>query len=175
MSGFMNKIPEDIQDHIRAITKSSGLEYSEESIERMAEAWLEKKDVFEDKIRELDMVDLDDLEKHDEKGVVALTYSGSLINVGPVVDGFRTIMYMSIGIRGDVPDSIKGSNGILAQDIRIDEEIEFESGPVNNTSAVYKIVGCKENLIAHEQEKTLAQATLMIAEQFVEVNKTIFL
>lgn len=175
MGEFFAQIPENIQGHIRDITKSSGLDESEESVEKMAEAWLEKKGIFETKIKVLGMEELSHLDMDDEKGVIALTYSGSLINVGPLVDGRRTVMYMSIGIRGDVPDSVKGSNGKLARDINIDEEIEFASGPIKSTSAIYKIAACKGNLIAYEQEKTLTKATQIITEEFTAVNKTILL
>ncbi|KKK73521.1 hypothetical protein LCGC14_2892980, partial [marine sediment metagenome] len=40
MGEFLDKIPENIQDHIREITKTSGLPPDEESVEKIAKGWL---------------------------------------------------------------------------------------------------------------------------------------
>ncbi len=47
MSEYMSQIPVEIQGHIRQITKSSGLPDTEDSLEMIAQGWLEKKERFE--------------------------------------------------------------------------------------------------------------------------------
>ncbi len=173
MGEYLDQVPGDIQQHIKDITKASGLEDGEESIEKMAQAWLEKKDCFEEKINDQSMEEIDSFEKEDERGALILTYSGSLLNVGPLVDDARNVEYTSVGIRTDVPESASGDNAKLAGDITVGAGAEFEVGPVKSTSAVHKIAVCKEELTVEEQEETIGNTTVMISEDFVKINQTI--
>jgi hypothetical protein len=173
MGDFFNQLPEQIQYQVKDITKSSGLEDNEESLELMAKAWIDKKEVFEEKIGDLGMEECDTFDRDNEQGAIVLTYSGSLINVGPLVEGSRNVEYTSIGLRSDVPDSANNESSRLGEDINIDEGIKFEVGPVKSTSAVFKIAVIKDELSAEEEEEKLAEATIIIADEFAEINKTI--
>jgi hypothetical protein len=51
--------------------------------------------------------------------------------------------------------------------------VEFEIGPVKSTSQVFKIAVLTEKLPLLEEEQKIQEATQVIAEEFVEVNKTI--
>ncbi len=172
MGEFLDKIPENIQDHIREITKTSGLPPDEESVEKIAKGWLEKKKVFEKKIGEMGMEEVDFLTSDDERAALAITYSGSLVNIGPIVDGVRNAGYISIGLRSDVPDAALKEGSTLAKDVAVDDRIEFVIGPVKNTSAIFKIAVLTGSHTAIEQEEKLNEVTLLIQEEFVEVNKT---
>lgn len=173
MGEYFDQIPEKIQYQIKDITKSSGLEDNDESVESMAKAWLDKKEVFEQKIEELGMEECDTFDRDNEQGALVLTYSGSLVNVGPLVDGARNVEYTSIGLRSDVPDSANNESSRLGEDINIDEGMQFEVGPVKSTSAIFKIAVVKEDLTAEEEEQKLSEATIIIADEFAEINKTI--
>ena len=173
MGEFLDKIPENIQDHIREITKTSGLPPGEESVEKIAKGWLEKKQVFEEKIADMDMEEVDLLTTDDQRAALAITYSGSLVNIGPLVDGVRNAGYISIGLRSDVPDAAVKEGSKLAKDVSVDDQIEFVIGPVKNTSAIFKIAVLTGSYTAIEQEERVNEATLLIQEEFVEVNKTI--
>lgn len=170
MGEFLDQIPEKIHGHIRDITKSSGLENTDESVEKIAEGWLEKNRVFEDERANQNMEEVDMFEKGDERGAIALTFSGSLINIGPVVDGTRKAGYASIGLRKDVPDLLTNDNSELLNDIVLDKPIEFVKGPVKRTSPIYKIIVCKDNLSVEEQEEKIDEATMVIMDEFVDVN-----
>jgi hypothetical protein len=104
---------------------------------------------------------------------VVMTYSGSLLLIGPLDDGVRRAQYISIGLRKDVPDSVEKTGAVLAKDVRVDETVEFEIGPVKSTSQVFKIAVLTEKLPLLEEEQKIQEATQVIAEEFVEVNKTI--
>jgi hypothetical protein len=173
MGEFLDQIPQELQGHIREITKQSGLPEGEDSVEKVAAGWLEKKKVFEDQIEKMNMEEIDHLEKDDEKGALALTYSGSLVNIGPLVNNSRKVQYASIGVRGDVPDMAEREGSALTSDVSVDEPIEFENGPVKSTSQIFKIAVLTENLSPEEQEEKITEATQIIQEEFVEVNKTI--
>jgi len=173
MGDILNQLPPEIQVHIKGITKSAGLPDNEESYEKMAQGWVEKKKIFEEQIAASDMVEIETLSADDEKGGVALTYSGSLVLIGPLVDGFRKAAYNSIGVRKNVPDSMVRENSKLATDIQIDSPIEFEMGPVKSTSSIFKIAVCKDDIEAEEQEEKISEVTVIMTNEFVDVNKAL--
>ncbi|MBU2645937.1 hypothetical protein KKI24_14605 [bacterium] len=173
MGEILNQLPPEIQVHIKAITKSSGLAENDESFEKIAQGWLEKKKIFEDQIAASNMVEVESLAADDEKGAVALTYSGSLILIGPLVEGFRKAGYNSIGIRKNVPDSLIKENSKLAADIVINAPLQFETGPVQSTSSIFKIAVCKEDLAAEDQEEKISEVTVIMTNEFVDVNRAL--
>jgi len=172
---FLEQIPEHIHAHIRDITRTSGLENSDESVETIARAWIEKKNVFEEQIDAMDMEEIDELASDCPDGALALTYSGSLVNIGPMKDEGRIVEYTSIGLRADVPESAEADGSILASDVKTDNSIEFDVGPVQATSPIYKIAVCKGDLDADSQEEKINSATRVLKDEFVNVNKTIVL
>ena len=175
MGEFFDQVPATIQDHISAIAKDANVDEGEDAVEKVAEAWLEKKTVFEDKIGEMKMEEVDFLGKDDEQGALALTYSGSLVNIGPIVDGTRTCSYASIGFRTDAPESAENDNSVLSSDVSVDGVITFETGPVKSTSNIFNIAVCKGDLSVEEQEVAVTKAATLIEEEFVEVNKTVMM
>lgn len=175
MGGYFDQVPTTIQDHIKAIAKDVKVAEGEDAIEKVAQAWLDKKSVFEDKIAEMDMDEVDFLGKDDEQGALVLTYSGSLVNIGPVIEDKRHCTYASIGFRTDAPAAAENDSSVLAKDVSVDDTIEFETGPVKSTSNIFKIAVCKSDLSAEEQEENVTRAATIIEEEFVEVNKTIMM
>ena len=173
MGEYLDQIPEEIRGHVREITRISGLPEGEESVEKIAQAWLEKKKTFEEEIQKMKMEEIDSFTKEDERAALALTFSGSLVNIGPLVEDRRKVQYMSIGLRKDVPDLAERDDSVLAKDINIDEPIEFVKGPVRSTSQIFKIAVFTGDLSAEEQEEKITEVTQIIGEEFVEVNKTI--
>jgi hypothetical protein len=175
MGEYMDQIPEEIRDHVRQITKTSGLAPGEESEEKIAHAWLEKQTIFEETLGKMNMEEVDSFSKEENRGALCLTYSGSLLTIGPVVDSTRSADYTSIGLREDVPDTAESADSELAEDISIDEPIVFSKGPVKQSSAVFKIAVATDSLAPEEEEQLLSNATQVLTEEFVEVNKTIVL
>jgi hypothetical protein len=174
MGEYLDQIPPNIQQHIKTIAQSVKTEEGEDALEKVAQAWLEKKSVFEEKIAEMGMEEIDSLAKDDEKGALALTYSGSLVNIGPLVEAVRTVKYTSIGMRTDIPESAESATSKLADDVKVDSIIKFEGGPVKSTSQIFKIAVCKdEDLSPEEQQQTIMETATVIEEEFVEVNKTV--
>jgi len=173
MGEFLDQVPEDIRSHIRQITKTSGLPDTEESAEEIARAWLEKKQTFESKIDELGMEEVDSFQADEDRGALMLTYSGSIVTVGPLSEGARNVEYVSVGLRQDVPESATNPTSNLAGDVVIDEPASFTTGPVQKTSAIYKIAVATEELDLEEESEMLSEATQVLTDEFVEINKTI--
>ncbi|GAG13885.1 unnamed protein product [marine sediment metagenome] len=175
MGYFFDQIPERIQSHIREITKTSGMPDNEESLEKISEGWLEKKRIFEEQIEDSQMEEIESFSKDDDRGLLALTYSGSIVNVGPLSEDARRLEYSSIGLRLDVPDSVIEEVTDLAGDVETGGSIEFESGRLRSTSPIFKITVCEEGLDAEEQIKTLANITQILLDEFINVNKTVIM
>ena len=91
MGEYLDQIPAEVQDHIRQITKASGLPDNEDSVEMIAKGWLEKKELFEDQLTEMNMAEVQELDQDEEQGCLDMTYSGSLLNIGPVIGEGRRV------------------------------------------------------------------------------------
>ena len=164
-------IPRHIQDHLNAVITTFGLEQSDETMDRLKAGWLEKEEAFNLEMANLGMEELESFQTFDERGVMALTYSGSLISIGPITDGDRRVDYTSIGARRDVPESLTKEGAQLAEDMVLDKEVVFDGGPIQKTSPVYKIVACPEKLNSDDQADLIQQATTMIIETFADINQ----
>jgi len=173
MGEYFDQLPDSIRDHVQEITKTSGLPPGEESVEKIARGWLEKRQVFEDLIKQFEMEEVESFEMDDDRGALALTYSGSLVKIGPQVESVRMVQYTSIGLRQDVPDVADKEGSKLSGDVILDEPIEFEIGPVKHTSPILKIAVVSGQRSIEEQEETITEATKLITDEFTEVNKTI--
>lgn len=173
MGEYFDQIPANLQNHVKGLVKSVQVEEGVDALEKVSQAWLEKKAVFEEKIGEMNMEEVDSLAAEDAKGALALTYSGSLVNIGPVVDGVRNVKYSSIGFRTNTPESAESEKSKLNGDVTLDSIISFTGGPVKSTSQIFKIAVCKdEELSPEEEQQTIFDAGTMIEEEFIEVNKT---
>jgi hypothetical protein len=163
-------IPENIERHLHGVIKQFGLEDNKETYDRLKGGWLEKQEAFKDQIENMGMEEIDSLERHDDRGVLALTYSGSLISIGPMTEGDRKVDYTSIGFRTDVPESLTKEGCLLLNDLELDKGIFFDGGPIKQTSPVYKLVVCPQTLDHQEQEDLIDRATTMIIDTFQEIN-----
>jgi hypothetical protein len=162
-----------IQDHVKQITKSSGLPASDENHELMAKAWVEKSDCFLQNMAENKLEEVTFFSRDEPRGALLLTYSGSLLTIGPLVDGIRRCEYTSIGLRTDVPASAVEEASVLSSDFELDEVAGFSKGPIKKSSPLFKIAMSKDVLEPEEEEALLTQISQAVAEDFVEVNKTV--
>jgi nucleoid DNA-binding protein len=173
MSNEIAALSAVVRGHIEAITRSSGLPQTEESFARMAAAWLEKKKLFEQQVRVLDMKEVASFPAADPGGALALTYSGSLISVEPVVDDARRVEYASIPLRADVPAVAVAERTALAGDLRVDDEAAFTRGPVRSTSQLLAIAACAPDLPLAEQRRRVREATIFLTNGFIRINRTV--
>jgi hypothetical protein len=171
MGEHLEQVPAEIQAHIREITKSSGLPDTEDSVELIAEGWLEKKNRFERLTESMHMEPADILEKTDQRGCLAMTWSGSLLNIGPLREDGRTVQYASIGLRRDVPEVAEKEGSELRDDARVGVPVFFNTGPVTSTSPVFRIALTSEDLDLDAQEQQVTRATQMLTREFVTVNR----
>lgn len=173
MGEKLDQIPERLHDHLRSIAAGSGLPEGEESIEAIAGAWLEKKETFERQIAEGGMEEVESFAHDAEGGALAMTYSGSLLTIGPMDEETRRVEYRSIGLRQDVPESAVEEHSRLAEDLSVDEVARFDAGPVRQSSSVFKIAVAPQEMSAEQERELLTSVTRILTEEFVNVNRTV--
>ncbi|HOZ71512.1 MAG TPA: hypothetical protein PK179_03260 [Spirochaetales bacterium] len=164
-----------IQGHIRQIVKTSGLRDGQESLEKLAEAWTMKREAFEAATREHGLEEVSFFGAEEERGALALTYSGSIVTIWPLDAGKRRCEYASVGLRADVPQSATEPESTLSADVETDGPIAFSRGPVKSTSPVFKIAVAAERLPLDEETTLLTQVAGDVAEDFARVNRTVVL
>jgi nucleoid DNA-binding protein len=172
MGEYFSQLPPNIQIHMAEITKSSGLPEGENSLELIARAWIEKRILFEEQVKSLHMEEVDRFTKEDPRGALMLTYSGSLLSMGPLTGGKKSVEYASIGLRKDVPDSLHRENARPASDIRVNQVLAFEEGPIKKSSPILVIAVCSPDVGIEEQEKRIREATIFLTNGFVKINRT---
>jgi len=173
MSDEIRELSATVRSHLKKITRSSGLPDTEESFQKMVSVWLEKRRLFEEQIRALDMEEIEFFTREDPRGALLLSYSGSLISLGTLSGGGRRVEYASISLRADVPHLVITERSGLDGDIRIDEEAQFSSGKIRSTSSLLKIAVCPAEVGAEEQEKRIREATIFLTNGFVKINRTV--
>ncbi len=173
MEQAFTALPGHIQEHLREIMRSSGLPENEESLEDISRNWIDKRNLFEAQIKSLDMTETGMFAADDPRGALALTYSGSLISLGPPRDGQRWMEYYSIKLRADVPEMLKTAEAKIKADTGTDNILEFETGVIKSTSALFKIAVCRDGVGPEEQEMRLHEAVLFLTNGFVRINKSL--
>jgi len=175
MSGTYELLETKIQEHLQMILQSSGMENNENSLETLASAWKEKENSFAKQISRMEMEETEEISTDENCGFMVLTYSGSLLGSGPLTDEGRTVLYVSVGMRKDVPEKAEKEGSVLKGPIRKGEPVEFSFGPVKQSSPVYRMARITDKVALEDQSDKISEATLIIAEEFIDVNKTIVL
>lgn len=174
--GSFSDLDISIQDHIkRNILAPNDMADSDENKEMMAKAWLEKEKSFLDESNGIGMEETREYSATEPSAALLLTYSGSLIGIGPIEEGKRKVIYSSIGNRKDVPEEAVSEESIIDKDIAIGAEAVFQGGPIKQSSRIYKIAVMQKKLSIEDQKESVSEATKIISEEFADVNKTIIL
>jgi hypothetical protein len=173
MGEYIDQVPVEVQDHIRQITKTSGLPDTDDAVDLIAQGWLEKKHRFEKILARMELEEIETLPKADQRGCLVMTYSGSLLNIGPLRDQGRVAQYASIGLRKDVPETAVNIGSELAADVIVGAPVSFVKGPISSSSPVFKVAVTSEELNLEEQENLITKATRALTKEFIEVNREI--
>jgi len=170
---YLDQIPENLKGHMGEIARGSGLPDGEETCEGIARAWLEKKASFEEQMRRLGMKEVDRVAARDERGFLVMTWSGSLIKVGPLVEASRRVEYASIGLRTNVPESAAAVSAALKDDVVAGRVVAFRHGPIRSSSPAFKIAVFTNPLGLAEQDEQLSLAARILTREFVEANAAV--
>lgn len=166
-------LPNEIKDRINSLFDSE--EKTEHGIDREQYAliWKKKHDLFIAQIASIGMILVPSIEASDSRGAILLTYSGSLISLGPVRNGKRWLEYASIKFRYDVPNFVRGSSVVLTHGATENKPAVFEGCSLTQSSAVYHIAVCPEGTKENDQDERIREATIYLTNGFVKLNRTI--
>lgn len=165
-------LPPAIQAQLSSLLKDSGLGQDEQTRTRMATIWQEKFNLFNSQTTSLGMESVHQMEQDDPRGAILLSYSGSLISLGPLRGKSRWLEYASIKLRTDVPELVRGDRISIAATIKTDAAAVFEGCPVKRSSALYRIAICPEGISADDQERRIREATIFLTNGFVKLNRS---
>ncbi len=173
MEDYFAKVSEEVQNHLKQLAGSINLPEGEDALEILAKGWLEKEEGFISRIEKENLEEVDTYPVNEARGGLLMTYSGSLLTIGPLCDDGRNVDYASIGLRTDVPESASKGGSVLKKDISIGEQAVFTIGPILKSSPVFKIAVVSEEMPIEEEEELLSDVTQVLADEFAEVNKTL--
>jgi hypothetical protein len=171
MGEYLDKLPERVREHVRLLVEPAGLTDVDDAEELLAEGWHEKHLAFEHHTASRGMVLVDSFARAETTGALVMTYSGSIVSVGPMLDGERDVAYASIGVRHDVPQMSVKQDSKLASDVARDQTVVFEDGPVQKTSPVFAIAVFQKALPPAKENAALVEVTEVLTERFVDINK----
>lgn len=168
-------IPKQVEAHLERIFGDSDGTWTgeDEAFEKLCKSWEKKERLFSQQIKLLDMEEVQELEAPDKRAALFLTFSGSLVSLGYGEE--RWLEYASISLRTDVPDIVRCDKTALLHSAAYGKAAEFRSGPLKHTSALYKIVVCKEDVPPGEQEKRVHEATVFLTNSFIHLNRDLTL
>lgn len=179
------RLPEEIRRQIDALAEGPETPRLPDIREALAANWEGKFELFESQVRLLEMEEPASLLAGDPRGFLAITYSGSILSVGPASTGGppdgppggppagRWIEYVPIKLRLDVPEIVSGKDAELVGAVKRDASLEFAKGPLKSTSSVYRIAVCAAGVEIAEQERRIREAAIFLTQGFIKMNRTL--
>ncbi len=165
-------LPQEIKSHMESLIISSNLSDTAEFRDLLADTWERKCTLFEEQTRFLKMELTDRYRADDGRGIIVLTYSGSIISLGPEEDE-REVEYASIHLRSDVPKTISIQSAELADDIKLGQAVVFSKGPLKKTSAAYRIAVCNNDVSPEQQKERIREGMIFLTNGFMKINRSI--
>ena len=141
----------------------------------MAAVWKRKAALFADQAQSVYMDLVDGVTENDPRGALVLTYSGSLLSIGPDTEKTlgRWLEYSSIKLRTDVPDVVADHGISIIGGIRVGEPVEIHGSRIKKTSPAYAVAVCPKNLPEEEQDKRIRESTIFITNGFMKYNRSV--
>ncbi|MCA1753302.1 MAG: HU family DNA-binding protein [Spirochaeta sp.] len=178
------QLSEKMKRHLESVAQQTSIGSTEEALPAVVENWFEKTHLFHEQIESLHMTREDEFSAADPRGALLLTYSGSLIVLGPVdvggtaasspeVSPIRSFEYASIALRSDVPE-LTGADAVqLTDDLRVDSVAAFSGAPIKRSSEILFIASFSEDVKPADQVERLRQASIFLTNSFVHANRTL--
>ncbi len=166
------QLNERIRRQIESVAADSGLPPGEDSIRRITENWLAKRRLYHEQTDALRMVVAEALEIDDPNGMLLLTYSGSLIVLGPASDDGRDLEYVSIALRTDVPQILRAARVSVGARVTVDAPLVLSDSPLEHSSDLLSIATFDQSVSVADQAERLRQAAIFLTNGFVRANRT---
>ncbi len=164
-------LPEPIQRHLISLAEETAITPLSVAQERVTENWLAKRALYEEQVAALGMETVESLGADDARGMLLLTWSGSLIALAPADERGREFEYASIKLRTDVPDSVLATGVSLVRPPATNHPAEFANCPVAKSSELLEIATFSPDVRAKDQAERLRQAVIFLTNGFVQANQ----
>jgi nucleoid DNA-binding protein len=174
MGMVLAQLPDKIQKHLAGILAGTEMPKDDQSLEILAQNWIGKKGTFDTMIKSLAMHEEGSLAAADARAMLLLTYSGSLIGIGPERGEGRWMEYASIKLRHNVPEIVAVEKTGIKDTIAVDATANFTEGKIKSTSAIFKIAVCDPVVDLNEQEKRVREAMIFLTNAFAKLNRKSF-
>ncbi len=167
------KLSGEIQRQLTALAADAGKQGDRDFLELMAGVWQRKESLFELHARQSGLEICDVLPAGDSRGFMALSYSGSLLAVGPDNDDTagKWLEYSAIKLRTDVPDIIADQMISLPGEVRCGHPIVFINSRISTTSPVYRLAVCPEDLEKDQQDRLIREGSIYVTTGFMKFNR----
>lgn len=169
----MSDLPEAVRRHLAALADETSIQPREDALARLAHNWRAKQRLYEEQCDALALIPVERLADDDPRGFLALTRSGSLVSVGPLVDGARSLEYASISIRADVPPLVQSDAAAVDGEVATGHPIRLNNCPIEATSDLFTIRTFGEGVAPEEQTKRLREAMIFLTNGFVRENTSL--
>lgn len=168
-------LPWKIQAQLDALLAEEGKAGDPQARDALAAVWAEKFRLFTGQTAALGMESVDELPADDDRAAIFLTYSGSLISLGPRRGKDRWLEYASIKLRTDVPELVRGDKANLSVPARLEQAAVFEGTSLKRSSALYRMAVCPQGTSPDEQERRVREATVYLTNGFIKLNRSLSL
>ena len=171
-----SSLPANIRMHLESLIKTSELPDTNDFREILADTWNKKCLLFEQQAGMLDMEMIETFSETDPRGVIVLTYSGSILSIGPLEEDVkREVEYASISLRSDVPKTVSIVNTALETPVKTGSSIIFSRGQLKKTSAVYKMAVCSSSISTETQKERIREGMIFLTNGFMKINRSIYI
>ena len=167
-----NELPEPIKNHLKTLAEELPDSLGSDILETLSDIWEKKEELYVKQAEMIGMERVGTVSNDDQRGLILLTYSGSLVSIGPG-DDKRWAEYSSIHLRTDVPKIIVEEDIQLVSDPSEKKPLELTGRKLKKTSAVYMIYVCKPEVPLKEQDKRIREATVYLTNGFMKINRSL--
>ena len=151
--------------------EDAGLPDTDDSTEMIAQGWLEKRRAFEKDHLAHEPRGGRLPRETDDRGCLAMTWSGSLLNIGRLRDGTGWPSTPASGCARTFPRPPPKPASRLGADVRVGAPVSFTVGPIASSSPILKIAVTGEEMDLEEQERLITKATEVLTREFVKTNE----
>jgi nucleoid DNA-binding protein len=170
-----DSLPKDIQRHLRGLAAEQGRDSDPAFLDALASVWSRKAELFVSYAEQNGLELIRALESGDGRGFLALSWSGSLLSVGPDNDdtGGKWMEYSSIKLRTDVPDMVVDRPIGIDGAVQLGSSVSFFNARVASTSPIQYLAACPEGTPTDEQDRMIREGSIFITTGFMKFNRSL--
>jgi len=178
-NSILKELPEAIQKHLLGLAMEQGRHEDMQYLKTLTDVWRQKEELFRQQIRSVKLELVNSVSNKDGRGMMILSFSGSILCIGPVfttstnINFSRWIEYSSIKLRTEVPDIIMDKGASLASPVSAGQPVQLLNSRLKTTSPAYLIAVCPDGIDEEEQDKRVRESAVFITAGFMKYNQTL--